>query len=117
MSTETHISPCDTAEEGRVSQIYDLDETRWLALPDEAKVALAVAEVAVERESFESAGDLTAALTGLTLLDKDGLRKVNTSLLQKGYFDRTGFATNGAVRLELTESGHNFVEESIIRVQ
>lgn len=117
MSIETCTPPNESPDEELGGQIYDLDASRWSALPNEAKVALAIAELAVEHESFESAGDITAALRDMTLLDKEALRKANSSLLQDACLERTGFGTNGTVMLELNEKGHRFVEDSIIKVQ
>ena len=117
MSTETCTPPGDTSDEEWGGQIYDLDESRWSTLSDEAKVALAIAELAVEHESFESASDLTEAIADMTLLDKKARRKANSSLLQDDCLERLGFGASGAVRLELSEKGHEFVEDSIIKVQ
>ncbi len=116
MSIETfapdRIGPSDEPESSR----FDLDEERWLALPDEAKVAFAIASLETEQESFEHAIDISDAIKAMTELDQKAMQRANSALI-KDRLNRTGFGADGTVMLSLNEKGYKYLEEEIAKVQ
>jgi hypothetical protein len=94
-----------------------VDEERWLSLSAEAKVALAIAGLDMEQESFEEASNITEALVAATELDEETIRKANRLLLGKELLDRSGFLTGDALKLSLNEDGYKFLEEELAKVQ
>ncbi len=96
---------------------YGLDEERWEALPVEAKVCFGIASMGSEQEEFENAEEVREKVEELSGLSTDEVRHANTLLISKGYLDRTGFMTGGALKLYLNEKGFRFLEEEIEKVK
>lgn len=96
---------------------YGVDEERWFSLPPEAKVALAIAGLDMEQESFEKASNITEALVAATELDEETIKKANRFLLGKTLLDRSGFLTGDALKLSLNDEGYKFLEAELAKVQ
>jgi hypothetical protein len=119
MSTETFTDD-QTRSNGELAapSSYDLDERRWFALPEIARVAFAIAEIEITQENFEGPHEITKALVISTDLEEDAVKKANRALLQKGCLDRSGFLDpQEALSLSLSEGGYQFLEEEIKKVQ
>lgn len=95
------------------AQAYGLDEERWLALPDEARVAFGIAWLEANEMDFDNAKGLTDELIAVTGLERDEVRAANGALLREDYLDRSGFQTGGALKLSLSEKGYQFLEEEV----
>ncbi len=118
MNHETCVSDIiNPFDEQEVLAGYGVDEERWFSLPAAAKVALAIAGLDMEQESFEDASNITDALVDATDLDDQAIRETNRWLLGKGYLDRSGFLTGGALRLSLNDQGYKFLENELAKVQ
>lgn len=96
---------------------YDLDEERWRALPQEARVAMAIAGLGVNHHAFKQAKDITAAIASETDLTPDEVKESNRALLQRNLLDRSGFLTGDVLSLALNDDGYAYLEREVVKVQ
>ena len=96
---------------------YKLSEEQRAKLPEEAQVALAIAGIRTEQESFKETSQITRALIEATGLEPTKVRDMNRRLIQDDYIERVNAAQPDKVlQLWLSEKGYKFLDEEVRKV-